>query len=116
MPKTLRKKTSFSENYQFTDKEGATRILQRPQVLGMCTEKNISQFFIVTPGSYIWSGEWAAYITRSNFGYVHDTVNHSENFIDPTSGANTQRIECPCKQGNLWPSMLNGRGIYFKEP
>src|SRR6218665_2038947 len=33
--------------------------------------------------------------TWHGFGYAHETVNHQENFVDPVTGANTRRIECP---------------------
>ena len=51
----------------------------------------------IAPGTLIRSDEWAAYrniSTWQGFNYVHETVNHQENFVDPITGANTQRIEC----------------------
>ena len=44
-------------------------------------------------GTEIHSDEWRAYNQLSSLGYVHKTVNHTENFINPENGANTQRIE-----------------------
>lgn len=50
----------------------------------------------IAPGSIIVSDEWLAYKNISNwnnFNYIHRTVNHSQNFVNPIDGANTQRIE-----------------------
>lgn len=50
----------------------------------------------VAPGTLILSDEWAAYRNIANwpgFNYTHATVNHNLNFIDPITGAHTQRIE-----------------------
>lgn len=49
----------------------------------------------IAPGSIIMSDEWAAYngIENLNRNYIHRTVNHSENFIDPITGAHTQQAE-----------------------
>ena len=50
----------------------------------------------VAPGTCIVSDQWAAYRNIPNwigFNYVHETVNHEQNFVDPITGAHTQRIE-----------------------
>ena len=48
----------------------------------------------IRPGTTIMSDEWAAYHDIGKIpGYSHETVNHSQNFVDPTSGAHTQSIE-----------------------
>ena len=50
----------------------------------------------VAPGAEVHSDEWRAYANLSTWSvpqYVHKTVNHSENFVDPGTGAHTQRIE-----------------------
>ena len=49
----------------------------------------------IRPGTEIHSDSWGAYnyISRLPEGYIHQKVNHSENFIDPQSGAHTQTVE-----------------------
>uniref|UniRef100_A0A914PC61 ISXO2-like transposase domain-containing protein n=1 Tax=Panagrolaimus davidi TaxID=227884 RepID=A0A914PC61_9BILA len=49
----------------------------------------------IAPGSIISSDGWAAYATLGELpeGYVHKTVIHSENFVDPVTGTHTQSIE-----------------------
>ena len=47
----------------------------------------------VLPGSIIISDLWKGYISLSRYGYIHRTVNHSTNFVDPVSGACTNGVE-----------------------
>ena len=58
----------------------------------------------VEPGSLIISDEWLAYKNIPQIEgcfYAHETVNHSENFVDPVSGAHTQTVE------NMWRNCEN---------
>ena len=52
-----------------------------------CIDKYIEE------GTQIVSDCWKVYYGIDNQKYSHLTVNHSENFIDPYTGANTQKIE-----------------------
>jgi transposase-like protein len=50
----------------------------------------------IRPGTTIMSDQWQAYnaiAAAPGMGYAHETVNHSLHFVDPNTGANTQRIE-----------------------
>jgi len=47
----------------------------------------------VAGGSVIISDCWNAYNNLQNLGYNHLRVNHSYNFVDPNTLANTQTIE-----------------------
>ena len=47
----------------------------------------------ILPGTTIISDCWKAYDCLGNEGYTHLSVNHSVNFVAPTSGAHTQNIE-----------------------
>ncbi|CAC5405933.1 unnamed protein product [Mytilus coruscus] len=47
----------------------------------------------VEKGSTILTDCWVAYKCLGKIGYQHKTGNHSENFINPTSGACTNLIE-----------------------
>jgi hypothetical protein len=62
-------------------------------------------FRCVAGGSGVHSDLWGAYQGLSLFpapyNYVHSTVNHTHNFVDPDTGTHTQRVE------RLWGIMKN---------
>lgn len=57
---------------------------------------------MIQSGSIITSDEWKAYNFLSSNGYIHNTVNHSTNFVNPQNGAHTQRIESMWAAAKLW--------------
>ena len=44
-------------------------------------------------GSVIDSDEWPVYSSLTAEGFLHDTVNHQHNYVDPTNRGHTQAIE-----------------------
>lgn len=68
---------AFFREVLFRNQETITSVLQE------CVEV----------GTIIVTDCWRGYINISDLGYIHYTVNHSRNFLDPITGANTQAIE-----------------------
>lgn len=71
----------------------------------------------VLPGTTIISDHWKAYDHLGEEGYEHLKVNHSVNFVDPTTGAHTNAIESTwrhakrfmphyCRKKKLYPGYL----------
>ena len=56
----------------------------------------------VKEGSLIWTDEFKSYNCLSQHGYVHETVNHSVNYVDTVTGAHTQAIERAWLDGKSW--------------
>ena len=55
----------------------------------------------VLPGTTIYSDQWRAYEKLGKLGYVHQTVNHSEEFVTET-GVHTQGIERSWRDAKSW--------------
>ena len=55
----------------------------------------------VEAGTLIVTDGWAAYNRIQYMGFYHEVVIHEENFVDPITGANTQRIECEWSHAKL---------------
>ena len=47
----------------------------------------------ILPGTVIYSDQFYPYIPLNQLGYIHLSVNHSKNFVNPDSGAHTNTIE-----------------------
>jgi ISXO2-like transposase domain len=60
-------------------------------------------------GTIICSDLWAGYRRLTALGYEHFTVNHSVEFVNSATGANTQTIEC------LWSKLKRFLGSGTKE-
>lgn len=90
------------------------RIIPQVWVLGMvdtCTKKGVVVYIenrsaetlineiykYVLPGTEIWTDMWSGYSSLNTLGgvspYIHKSVNHSSNFVDPATGVCTNHIE-----------------------
>ena len=49
---------------------------------------------VCIPGSIIHSDQWRGYRSiNQRFRFAHQTVNHTESFVDPITGAHTQSMK-----------------------
>ena len=103
--------------------------IQGPWVFGLCCHREDGilerRFFVVEDrkrstllpiiqnevaiGSTIHSDLWKAYSSLSDHGFNHETVNHSEEFVNGITGAHTQTIECLWRHTkNKYKIKING--------
>ncbi len=68
----------------------------------------------VEAGSLVWTDSFSAYINYSLEGYTHQSVNHSENFVDLTTGVHTQGIELVWLEANSWYKRSRGNRTYLQ--
>ena len=62
----------------------------------------------VEPGTVIISDKFSPYCNLNDVGYIHLMVNHSENFIDPYTGAHSNTIEDLWSQVKRKLKAMNG--------
>ena len=53
------------------------------------------------PGTIIMFDKWRAYNCLPQYGFHHEKVNHSSDFVDPITGSSTQMIERQWKKVKL---------------
>jgi len=58
----------------------------------------------IEPGSTVISDSWAAYHDLGAQGYTHQTVNHSIQFVDPTTVAHTNTTESTWRSAKVFLS------------
>ncbi len=56
----------------------------------------------VADGSLIWINQWSGYRALSNNGFLHETVNHSEQYVEPGTGCNTKGVEHFWRECKVW--------------
>jgi transposase-like protein len=96
------------------------RLIKNQWILGICDAENGGRLYMekvenrkretlepiilhaTNEESVIFSDKWAAYDDLENQNRFHLTVNHSENFVDPETEVNTQRIESLWNCCKLW--------------
>ena len=62
----------------------------------------------IEPGTVIISDKFSPYFNLNDVGYIHLMVNHSENFIDPYTGAHSNTIEGLLSQVKRKLKAMNG--------
>ena len=68
----------------------------------------------VRKGSAIVTDGWAGYNRVSEHGFLHETVNHSTNFVNPNTGFHTQGIERVWQEARKWVKRARHAGPLFQ--
>jgi len=55
-------------------------------------EETKTHYYQLFYESIIHSDEWAAYRCLKDNGYIHNTVNHQQNYVDPLTKVHTQSM------------------------
>lgn len=78
--------------YDVADKVGYITFVQKRDA---ATLLPIIEKVVLHPTLIIISDDWAAYRGLANLpkNYIHQTVNHSRNFVNHTDGAHTNNVE-----------------------
>lgn len=69
----------------------------------------------VEPDSSIHTDEWAGYRGLDQIGYLHNVVNHSQNYVDPVSGTHTQGVERAWVEEKTWMAKCRGSVVYLQD-
>ena len=62
----------------------------------------------IEPGTVIISDKFSPYVNLNDVGYIYLMVNHSENFVDPYTGAHSNTIEGLWSQVKRKLKVMNG--------
>ena len=92
-----------------THKVRFIRVQERDQF----TLKAVLEKYIQS-GSFVWTDCWKGYSSHAMDNFHHATVNHKENFVDPETGVNTQRIERAWRDAKAWYKRANGNLRYLQ--
>ena len=65
-------------------------------------------------GSHVWTDSFKSHNDCSMAGYVHQSVNHSQNFVDPDTGAHTQGIKRAWLDAKCWYKCFRGNKAYLQ--
>ena len=56
---------------------------------------------------------WGSYSPLESVGYIHEKVNHSENYVNPEAVYHTQGVERARKTAELWLRCeMQNRGLF----
>lgn len=119
----MKKKEKLAEDYIFGRVVG-------PWVFGLYASPTRCRFYVVgdrsgdtllplvqenvVQDSTVVSDEWAGYNRLADKGYIHETVNHSKNYVNPETGFHTQAIERVWKEAKFWLQRARHAGPYLQ--